>query len=76
MLLLIGQTNQKKFRVNCYAELFLFAKTDVCLNVEEAEREAHTKSRQRLGKNFCCNFFATPTRLADGLGTKDYPRVY
>lgn len=20
-----------------------------------------------------CNFFATPTRLADGLGTKEYP---
>jgi hypothetical protein len=46
------------------------------LNVERAEREAHTKSRRKR-QNFCCNFFATPTRLADGLGTKKLsPRLF
>ncbi|MCU1288593.1 MAG: hypothetical protein JWN60_822 [Acidobacteria bacterium] len=36
----------------------------------------HTQNRALEWQNFCCYFFATPTRLADGLGTKKYPRVY
>jgi hypothetical protein len=43
-------------------------------NVEIAELKAHLKSR-RIGLISCCNFFATPTRLAAGLGTKDYPFI-
>ena len=34
----------------------------------------HTQNRALEWQNFCCYFFATPTRLAAGLGTKDYPR--
>jgi len=30
----------------------------------------------RLSGLILCYFFATPTRLAAGLGTKDYPRVH
>src|SRR5204863_8936122 len=52
--------------------IFPLRRPDVCLNVEKAEREGHTKSR--LEKRCCYHFFATPTRLAVGLGTKDYPR--
>src|ERR1035437_5291855 len=41
--------------------------------VESQLGEAHRKSRLiGLISNY---FFPTPTRLADGLGTKDYPRV-
>jgi len=55
------------------AELFLFEKTGCLLQFVEM-REAHLKSRQ-IRLNPCCNSFTTPTRLADGLGKKKYPRV-
>jgi hypothetical protein len=35
----------------------------------------HIENRAAVGLISICNFFATPTRLAAGLGTKDYPRV-
>jgi hypothetical protein len=57
------------------AELFSLRRPDVCLYVEEAEPGSTHIARARRGLNYCSNFFATPTRLAAGLGTKDYPRV-
>ena len=55
-------------------ELFPLRRPDVCFRVEIAIGEAHRKSRH-VGLISGCYFFATPTRLAAGLGTKDYPRV-
>ena len=56
------------------AELFSLRRPDVCFRVERAEREVNLEIAP-IGLD-PCYFFATPTRLAAGLGTKDYPRVH
>gem|GEM_PF-5901081 len=43
-------------------------------NVERAEPKNIKDFRTKNGLIFCY-FFATPTRLADGLGTKEYPFI-
>jgi len=47
---------------------------DVCFRVERAEREVNLEIAPIWLDPYY--FFATPTRLAAGLGTKDYPRVH
>jgi hypothetical protein len=64
---------QKKFRV-LERGTFLFEKTGCLLDLLRKQSAKHTQNRALMGINSCSNFFATPTRLADGLGTKDYPR--
>ena len=55
--------------------LFFFEKTGCLLPMLKIrKREAHRKSYLN-GLISCCYFFATPTRLAAGLGTKDYPFI-
>jgi hypothetical protein len=58
------------------AELFLFEKTGCLLQVvEKAEVGSTSNSLTRFRTRSSCNFFATPARLAAGLGTKDYPFI-
>jgi hypothetical protein len=45
-------------------------------SVLKSRQVKHIENRAFFGLISNCNFFATPTRLAAGLGTKDYPRVY
>jgi hypothetical protein len=55
--------------------LFPLRRPDVCFRVEIGQVK-HIENRALVGLISHCYFFATPTRLAAGLGTKDYPRVY
>ena len=64
---------RKKEKSRRTRDLSPLRRLDVCLICWKAEREALTKSR--LDGHHCSSFFATPTRLAVGLGTKDYPRA-
>ena len=64
----------KKSSADRSAELFSLRRPDVCFRVEQAEREVNLEIAP-IGLD-PCYFFATPTRFAAGLGTKDYPRVH
>ena len=58
------------------AELFLFEKTGCLLQVVEIAKVGSTSNSLTPSRaRSSCNFFATPTRLAAGLGTKDYPFI-
>jgi hypothetical protein len=55
---------------------FLFEKTGCLLQtLKEQKGEALRKIAPYSGLISCCNSFATPTRLAAGLGTKEYPFI-
>ncbi len=56
---------------------FFFEKTGCLLEMlrKQKARSTHKIATVDLTTG-CSNFFATPTRLAAGLGTKDYPRGF
>jgi hypothetical protein len=70
----IPERSQIKEKSRTNAGLFPFEKTGCLLDMLESRAgSVHKILPKRLWT--CSSFFATPTRLAVGLGTKDYPRA-
>src|SRR6476660_8272765 len=65
---------QAQKKIPAEAGNFLFEKTGCLLDLLRSSARSTHNSRL-FTSNSCSNFFATPTRLADGLGTKDYPFI-